>query len=194
MSSTATAPLLTAPASTGLRLLPAPVSEPPYDDEGGASLPALRRTAPALRLVPPPVPEVAPAPVPAEYPAESPAEAPEPAQQRTEREALPSPRPFARALVQRLLETAAGARPVTQLQPDTTPALFERLEPLLHARRQPGALRPSLRAVRSLHVQEQPGSVVEVCATVERGPRLVALALRLEGIAGRWCCTEVVGI
>jgi hypothetical protein len=49
-------------------------------------------------------------------------------------------------------------------------------------------------AVRSLHVQERPEGVAEVCATVRRGPRMAAIALRLEGIGGRWCCTELAGV
>src|SRR4051812_41226039 len=84
----------------GLRLLPAPSSEPPYDDElpGGRPLPLRPRDLHArrpLRLVPPP-PDSEPA------------------------SALPPVRPFAAALVQRLLEGLAGVRPIAQLKRDTT--------------------------------------------------------------------------
>jgi hypothetical protein len=45
-----------------------------------------------------------------------------------------------------------------------------------------------------LHVQERPEGVVEVCATVQRGGRVAALALRLEGFDGRWRCTVLQGV
>jgi hypothetical protein len=107
---------------------------------------------------------------------------------------LPAPRSFAHALVQRLLEVLAGVRPVTQLRRHTTLELYERVERLVHARPRATGLRPGARAVRSVHVQVRPEGVVEVCATVQRGPRTGALALRLEGRAGAWCCTELAGL
>ena len=51
--------------------------------------------------------------------------------------------------------------------------------------------RPVTGAVRSLHVQEHADGVAEVCATVRRGQRMAAVALRLEGLSGRWTCTEL---
>ena len=39
-----------------------------------------------------------------------------------------------------------------------------------------------------------PEVVAEVCATVRRGERTSAIALRLEGISGRWCCTDLAGL
>jgi hypothetical protein len=47
--------------------------------------------------------------------------------------------------------------------------------------------------VRSVHVQERPEGVAEVCATVHRNGRAGAVALRLEGRNGAWRCTELVG-
>lgn len=164
-----------------LRLLPAPASEPPYDDE----LPA----GPRLRLVPPPtVPpghrHHAPGlPLPRAAPA-----------LRTPTDDLPDARPFARALVQRLLEVCGGVRPVPQLQRDTTPALYADLERALTRRRRPSGPRPSTRDVRSVHVQERPDGIAEVCATVRRGDRVGALAMRLEGVQGRWLCTHIQGV
>ncbi|MCW2679085.1 MAG: hypothetical protein JWM62_486, partial [Frankiales bacterium] len=107
---------------------------------------------------------------------------------------LPPARPVAHALVQGLLEVLAGVRPVSQLQRGTTPELFLQLEQVVHGRPRPVGARPVTGAVRSLHVQERPEGVAEVCATVRRGPRMAAIALRLEGIGGRWCCTELAGI
>jgi hypothetical protein len=171
-------------ALPALRLLPAPSSEPPYDDElpGQPLSPAgplrpLRTWAPApLRLVPTTTQP--------DGPPRATATAPD----------LPPARPVAQALVQGLLEVLAGVRPVSQLQRGTSPELFSRLEQVVRGRPRPGGARPGAGAVRSLHVQEQPGGVAEVCATVRRGPRLGAIALRLEGSRGRWCCTELAGL
>lgn len=174
-----------------LRLLPVPACEPPYDDE----LAALGRTAPpfleglptplgplrALKLAPLRL-------VPAHDDDEDPADA------RTPTSDLPPVRPVAHALVQGLLEVLAGVRPASQLQRCTTPELFLELEELVQHRPRPSGQRPATGAVRSLHVQERPEGVAEVCATVRRGPRAAALALRLEGVRGRWCCTDVEGL
>lgn len=190
-----------------LRLLPAPTGQPPFDDEVAS--------APVLRLVTSPAggpPRVLPA-VP------GPADAPHPpralrrrlqdpdgkgescgwAQRRDGTAAapvldLPPARPFAHALVQRLLEVSAGVRPLAQLRPDTTPELFAQLEQALTARPRAAGLRPSRRDVRSVHVQERPDGIAEVCATVVRGRRPGALALRIEGARGRWLCTQLVGV
>ena len=193
-----------------LRLLPAPASEPPYDDELPASqvvlLTAPVRLVPAppppLRLVPPGSPdhgrhESRAAPAQGREAAGCDDEAEE-RRPRTPLAQLPAPRAFTHALVQRLLEVLAGVRPVGQLQRHTTPELYERLERLVAAQPRCAGPRPDARAVRSVHVQAHHGGVTEACATVRRqtprGPRLQALALRLEGLEGRWCCTELVGL
>lgn len=161
------------PPPRGLRLLPAPNSEPLYDDErpGGRPLPLRAIGTGDLRLVPPlvePVPEAAdPSP--------------------------PASRAFAQALVQRLLEVLAGLRPVTQLRADTTDAVYEQLEQALKSRARPTGVRPGARSIRSLHIQEQHNGVAEVTATVRRGDRYLAVALRLEGSDGRWRCTHLLG-
>ena len=165
----------------GLRLLPAPSSEPPYDDErpGGQPLPlraTTLRTAPPLHLVPPPTgPPVDP---PVELPV-----------------ALVSPpaRPFAHALVQRLLEVLAGVRPVAQLKRDTTLDVYDDLERMVTVRPRPTGPRPDRSSIRSVHVQEQPGGVAEVVATVRRGGRYGAVAFRLQHAAGSWRCTAIEG-
>ncbi|MEX2291075.1 MAG: Rv3235 family protein [Mycobacteriales bacterium] len=185
------APLRLVPPATlpVLRLLPVPASEPPYDDE----LPLAHVAAPAtpwgplralvsvpLRLVP-------------DLPSR-PADDVTPDRIRTPVDELPPARTVARALVQGLLEVLAGVRAVRQLQRLTTPELFLQLEQAVHAAAAPTGLRPGTGAVRSLHVQERAEGVAEVCATVRRGPRMAAFALRLEDVDGRWCCTELVGL
>jgi hypothetical protein len=113
---------------------------------------------------------------------------------RTPLAQLPASRPFAHALVQRLLEVLAGLRPVSQLQSDTTFELFTELEQVLPARTRATGPRPSRRDVRSVHVQESDDGVAEVCATVRRDGRVTALALRLEGVDGAWRCTALLGV
>ena len=162
------------PALRGLRLLAAPGCEPPYDDErpGGLPLPlrpADLRPVPALRLVQPP-------------------------DERDEDvvDELPPPRPFAHALVQRLLEVMAGVRPLSQLQRDTSLEVYDGLERLLISRPRPTGLRPDRRSIRSVHVQAQPGGVCEVTATVRRGTRYAAVAARLEAHRDGWRCTDLI--
>lgn len=165
-----------AAAPPALRLVPAPAAAPPYDDEVGP--------APLLRLVTEPL---APEPTPNDDDAWC-------AATRTPTAQLPAAQVFARTLVQGLLEVLAGVRPIRQLQRDTTPELYTSLATQVTRGRCLAGPRPDRRAVRSLHVQERPEGVVEVCATVVRGPRLAALALRLEGQDGRWRCTDLAGV
>jgi hypothetical protein len=204
MSVLSCAPTTAAPPV--LRLLPAPVAEPPYDDERPAALRRLRTrplrlTGAPLHLVPEPTLD---APAEADLVAYGPTTDGLPPDEdrwsrpRTALRALSPAQPFARALLQRLLEALAGVRPVSQLQAHTTPDLYARLEDLVAARPRHTGARPDARAVRSVHVQVRPEGVAEVCATVQRpstaGPRVHAVALRLEGLEGRWCCTELAGL
>ena len=211
-----------------LRLLAAPLTEPPFDDDlPGDDLPGGPDERPLLRLVPPPAPGLVPPPAPGlvplpapdlvslPAPGSAPSAAPRPGtalrlvgptrgsraagvldepRPRTPTDELPSSAPFARALVQLLLEVRAGARPLPQLQRHTTPALYGDVERALRRRPRTQGLRPSRADVRSVHVQDRPDGVSEVCATVRRGDRLGALALRLEGVHGRWVCTTLVGL
>ena len=164
-----------------LRLVPAPTSAPPYDDEvSDGTCPA-----PLLRLLPP----LDPPPPPARFDDEAWL-----ASERTPTAQLPSATDMARTLVHGLLEVLAGVRPLQQLRRDTTPELYASLRMTMLRTRRDGGNRPGPRAIRSLHVQERPEGIAEVCATVRRGTRLGALALRLEGVDGRWQCTEVAGL
>lgn len=158
-----------------LRVVPAPVSAPPYDDEPGR--------APLLRLVAPLPPEP-----------ESPDDDAWVAAERTPCAQLPAVTAFARTLIQGVLEIRAGVRPVKQLRRDTTPEVYAAFADSLPYRPKSTGERPTPNTVRSLHVQERPEGVAEVCATVLRGSRLVAVALRLEGLDGHWKCTELVGV
>ena len=158
-----------------LRLLPAPSSEPPYDDE--------RAVAPLLRLVPPAPPSHTAQPSPGPAAPTSPTSP-----------GLPDVRPVAHALVQLMLEVCGGVRPVTQLRPRTTPLLYADLERALLRRPRATGPRPSARDIRSVHVQQREDGVAEACATVSRGGRTTALALRMEAVQGCWLCTVVQGL
>jgi hypothetical protein len=173
-------PLSAVPApAPGLRLLPAPCSEPPYDDErpGGQPLPLRPRSfgPRPLRVVPPLADD--------DWTLSA----------RTPVSDLPPAQPFAHALVQRLLEVVAGVRPLAQLQRDTTLEVYDALERVLTTRPRSAGPRPDGRAVRSVHVQQRPEGIAEVSATVRRGGRYAAVALRLEGVNGAWRCTELAG-
>ena len=178
------------PALPALRLLSAPLCEPPYDDDAATAPPRPWPAPPRLRLVPAP-----PAPAPAARPSRRRgADDDDDRLLRTPTAQLPPSGPFARALVQRLVEVHAGLRPLPQLQRDTSPTLYAELE--RHLRRRPGApsAAPPRRTVLSVHVQDRPDGVAEVCATVRGDGRARALALRLEGLRGRWTCTVLLGL
>jgi hypothetical protein len=169
-----------------LRLVRAPVADPPYDDELPPGAPlvdgSLALAFPptgqpvSLRLVPP-------ASVDDDF-------GPQP----TARADLPDPRPWTRRLTQAVAEVLAGARPAGQL------ARYATLDVLEHLERSTGRLGqagsggravPMRPVVASVHVSEPADGVAEVCAVVDTGPRRRALALRLEGLDGRWRCTQL---
>jgi hypothetical protein len=180
-----------------VQLLPAPVASPPYDDELVADRPrfdcgdaqgrlALAFALPSgLPVVPTPTVEpllrVVPDPDDDSF---------EP--RATPTAELPPSRQVAPRLVQALVEVAAGARPVSQLVRWTNEQVYNELT--RRVRRLAAAGAPGNRgvvagAVRSLHVSEPSDGIAEICAVVQRQGRATALAVRLEGLDGRWQCT-----
>lgn len=169
-------------AGSTLRLMRPPECDPPYDDEPGAAAPTVHGSLalafpPAgpgvpLRLVPPADREEQFAPRP------------------TPRAELPDPRPWTARLAQAVAEILAGARSAAQLARFTTLDVLDDLE------RWTGRLadgrgvtvRP---LVSSVHVSEPDDGVAEACAVLDTGRRRRAIALRLEGIDGRWRCTAI---
>ncbi|MCI0688187.1 MAG: Rv3235 family protein [Sporichthyaceae bacterium] len=139
----------------------------------------------------------------ADEPAEPPA--------RTPRAQLPDPRATGLGLALALGEALAGVRPADQLARSFTETAFDSVLAAVPARKL--AARRSARTagraagqavgrtaasaararvkVRSVRSFEPADGVAEVCAHVLVGDRARALALRLEGMAGRWVCTEV---
>lgn len=167
-------PPLTSPLT--LRVLPAPPSAPPYDDEPGP--------APTLVLLP--------------------TAEPLPAlplwddswwftHDRTPAGALPAARPLVQALVQGLVEVLAGTRPLRLFRMHLDVHLYAELAARIEGGRITPGPRPQ-QVVHSVHVQVRPEGVVEACATVLRAGRPTAVALRLEGFEGRWVCTVLEGL
>lgn len=157
----------------------APNPEPPYDDPEpvrGPALPSLREAPPLgvqLRLVPDPEPP--------------PADDREWDPQPTPRGDLEDPRPRAAVLARAFLEALCGDRPVGQLMRWTTAEVYAQLEPLVAAR----TPRPWAATLRRVLVAEPSPGVAEVTAIIQRGPRTGAMALRLEGLDGRWLVTAL---
>lgn len=204
---------------TSIRRLPVPACEPPYDDEslaghadGGwqpwsaspdgtsagrpadavqgtlalafvlpSGLPSTPQPPPGLRLVPPLLrrPDAQEDQDDADF-------GPQP----TGRADLPEPRHWSARFVQAVVEVMAGDRPSAQLVRWTSAEVYDDV-----AARVPGAPARSSEAaravVRSVHVTEPADGVAEVAAMVRRGLRTTAVALRLEGLDGRWQCTAL---
>jgi hypothetical protein len=214
---TAAAPVPT--PARHLRVVPAPDSDPPIDRERRAraatvllgtrrsrarqaelplqyqlpsGLPAVP-AAPALRLVAPRHTLAGPGTA-APEPEQPWTDDDDPALVLTGRDELPDPRAWAARLAQAVLEVAAGARPSSQLWRWTTQAVLDdvrqRSRPVtvLDSQRRRAQV-PAL--VRSVHVCEPADGVVEATAIVAGRLRTRALALRLEGLNGRWLCTAL---
>jgi hypothetical protein len=102
---------------------------------------------------------------------------------------LPDPAAAGRRLITLTLEAFAGRRPLSQLQPLTSPGVYTALT----ARRRPqwcaAGTAPLL--VGRIHVCEPVDGVAEISAVARRAGRAHALAARLEGIDGRWRCTAL---
>ena len=106
---------------------------------------------------------------------------------------LPDPHVWSGRLVQAIVEITAGARPAAQLIRWTSADVYATLQ--FRSARAVGERRPGHRShadlVRSVRVDEPVDGVAEVCAVVQRGRRCAAIALRLEGVDGRWQCTAL---
>ena len=112
--------------------------------------------------------------------------------QPTARVQLPRPDAFARSLGQALVEVMWGARPSTQVVRWTTAEVYA-----VVARRSLVAVRRGLRGgrppvVTGVRVCEPADGVAEAALVVIAGGRVRALALRLEGLDGRWVVTEIL--
>lgn len=194
------------PHPSPLRQLPLPCCEPPYDDElrpapaewptqGSVTL-GVQGTLALAFVLPSGLPAVPEPPadlrvVPADSISFDTLSLDEFGPRPTRRAALPAPRTWAGRVVQAIVEVLAGVRPATQLVRWTTDEVYEEITSRVLAGRGSDADGPPRGVVRSLHVSEPADGVAEVCALVRRGARSTAVALRLEGMDGRWQCTAI---
>lgn len=164
-----------------LRLLTAPSSAPPFDDEQPDG------TAPWYR----PLRAVG-----VQLPLEEPLPA-APSQPRRLRLVGAEPTPGSdpvRAggrISQAVLEVLAGARPVAQLAPVAHPDVTGLLTRRLTVAARSGLPARSFGRITSVHVSLPADDVAEVCAVTDDGRRVRALALQLRLDAGRWRCTAL---
>ncbi len=174
------------PDEVAVRRLPVPDAAPPYDDERPGTDEQPRGLESRLDEPPPPV-----APPPA---GELPAAEPATGEVSQTRQSGPDQASWPSQFAQVLAETLAGSRPARQLTPWTTEQARQRirqLSPMLVSDQRP--------RVRRVVTSAPAQNVLELTAVVGFGPRVRALALRLErgqGSAvhtsdGRWCCTVI---
>jgi hypothetical protein len=91
-----------------------------------------------------------------------------------------------------LVETAGGHRPAQQLAALLSPSIHRGLCGDFDRARQAGSPHwLSSASVRSVRASEPRDGVAELCATVDVGGRVRALALRLDEQHGRWRCTRL---
>ncbi|HST46870.1 Rv3235 family protein [Jatrophihabitans sp.] len=103
---------------------------------------------------------------------------------------LPEPALIARRLVIGVVEIATGRRSASQLRDHTSPAVQAGLvRDAGRITRLGSAQRPA--TLHSLHVTEPADGVAEVAAVLRIENRFRALALRLEGLDGRWRCVRL---
>lgn len=161
---------------------PAPRREPPFDDE----LPArhLALVGPHDRQLPFEDATPAPSPLRLLTPPD------QFAFQPTGRAQLPAIESFTRRFIVALIEVAGGRRSPMQLSTQTSAQVHSGLM------RDRGPLSrlgtPSRPArIHSVHVCEPADGVAEVAVILALGGRFRAMALRLEGLDGRWRCTRL---
>jgi Family of unknown function (DUF6459) len=118
------------------------------------------------------------------------------AQQPTESERLPDPRPLLENLTRCVIEILAGARELEQIArwvtDDVYRNLLKRVVISARARRATGRLvhRPTI-TIGSTSICEPADGVIEAVVIVNSRTRSRAVAVRLEGLDGRWRATAI---
>ncbi len=118
------------------------------------------------------------------------------APQRTSSTELPDPDPFVRNLTRGVLEVFAGVREVDQLARWLTEDAYRKLmtRANLAARARSARGVPAMRPVHTLlsvHHSSPADGVVESVVIVQGPARTRAVALRVEGMDGRWRATSL---
>jgi hypothetical protein len=108
------------------------------------------------------------------------------------RDGLPDPAQWGRRLLVGLIETAGGRRPLQQL----TALLSAGVASGIGADFERAAQRNTRHwthaaVIRSVRATQPAEGVAELCATVQAGRRVRAVAFRLEARDGRWRCTRL---
>jgi hypothetical protein len=104
----------------------------------------------------------------------------------TGRKDLPPVRQWSMRLVQALIEVVNGVRPSSQLIRWVTPEVMSALQVQLSRKGFPKFV------VRSINVHETDDGVAEVSAVFGSTNRSFALAMRLEGLDGKWRATSII--
>jgi hypothetical protein len=169
-----TSALLAAPTQPRVVVRPAPRREPPFDDEISDPL---RQPRPYDQRLP----FELPVPRRPAWPARP-----------SLRRGLPDPAAWTRRLLIGMVEAAAGRRPLHQLAAMVSPGVLRGLGADFERAATTGDPHWLHRAtVRTIRGCEPVDGVAEICATVEAGRRVRAVALRLEEQHGRWRCTRL---
>ena len=118
------------------------------------------------------------------------------APQRTPSTALPAPDPFLRNLTVGVLEVFAGVREVDQLgrwlTEDAYRKLLARANLAARARSARGvAAKRPVHTILSVHESSPADGIIEAVVVVRGPARTRALAVRIEGMDGRWRATSL---
>lgn len=176
---------------------PIPRREPPFDDEIDAHrLDLSRDGSPLPRVVLGPWDQPLPFGA-AELEAPSPLRLVAPrdpfAARPTARRSLPDPDAWARRLLTTMFEIVGGRRPARQLSALATPAVCAAFTAagLKSGRLGRLVVASPVPQVRSVHVCEPADGVAELALTLAARGRVHAVAMRLEGLDGRWRCVRL---
>jgi hypothetical protein len=104
----------------------------------------------------------------------------------TGRNDLPAVSQWSMRLVQALIEVVNGVRPISQLLRWVTPEVMSALQSQIQRKGFPKF------SVRSINVHETDDGVAEVSAVFGSTNRSFAMALRLEGLDGKWRATSII--
>jgi hypothetical protein len=105
---------------------------------------------------------------------------------------LPDPVVWARRLLVGLIECAGGRRPLAQLTNMLSPSVIRGLRSDFERANERGRGHWLHRTtVLSLRGCQPADGIAELCAAIDSGPRVRALAMRIEMHHGRWCCTRL---
>ncbi len=112
---------------------------------------------------------------------------------RTPAADLPDPAPLIAGVVTATIEVIAGSRPVSQLlrvlSADVYAALQRRAATASRQRHRAAPVRRA--AVRRVRTTSPADGVVEASVLVQEPRRVIAVAIRLEGLDGRWRVTAL---